>query len=67
MIDLVQEEIKLVPHTPLEVCDYSKGDTEDQHHHATQLLAVPDAELGMYMEPNNSVQLYLLTTSDAHW
>ena len=64
MIDLVQEEIKLVPHTLLEVHDYSKGDTEDQHHHATQLLAIPDA---VYMEPNNSVQLYLSTTSNVHW
>ncbi len=62
MIDLVQEEIKLVPHTPPEVHDYSKGDTEDQRHHAAQLLAVPDAELGMYM----GVQLYLSTTSNAH-
>jgi hypothetical protein len=33
----------------------------------TQLLAVPDAELGMYKKTHFSVHIYLFTIADVHW
>ncbi len=63
-IDLLAEDIKLVVHTPPDV--HHKGDMEDQHHHTAQLLAVPDAKLGMYNQPHISDHHILSTTTNAH-
>jgi hypothetical protein len=41
--------MKVMPHEELEVCNYKQGHTKDKRHCAAKMLALSDADLGMYI------------------